>query len=317
MKQYRVFLFDMDGVMTQELCYWKAAAMTVWEFLYREDPAVMVSREEEIFETVFCGKEIIHNAKQAGVNTNYDLSYVTAALAYGFINEKRPFECVRDFFRERPRRVPLLYAQCLEAAGGAGWEYQGRVWHQLYDLFQSWYLGDGTEKEGMMQLEQPLFPPQQLKNFLMQLREKGIEAGIGTGRPRPEIVPHLKRWGLLELFDQQRIITQSEIDSAQKRARELGRDVSLSKPHFYIFGKGVAGLSFDDMAVLDRRFDLSLLEKTLVIGDAGADIYAAKALGVDFAAVLTGVSGKAERSFFEELHADYIFDNVFGLLELL
>lgn len=315
MKHYDVMLFDMDGVMTQELYYWKAAAMTVWEFLFQEAPSSMADQEEKIFETVFCGRETIHYAKQAGVNTNYDLSYVTAALAAGFLEQDRPFEQARNFLKQQSCQAPVLYARCREMAGGQEWEYQGKIWRQLYHIFQSWYLGDNQEKPGMMHKEQPLFPPERLRDLLVKLKAAGVQAGIGTGRPRPEIVPHLKRWELLELFAPERIVTQTEIDAAQKKAHALGRQVALSKPHFYIFGKGMTGL--EDMAVLDRQFDPGLLEKTLVIGDAGADIYAARALGTDFAAVLTGVSGLEERPFFEKLHAEYIFEDVFGLLELL
>ena len=317
MMRYPIVLFDMDGVMTQELYYWKTAAMTVWEFLYHQPPDEMAAREAAIFERVFCGRSIIHYAKEAGVNTNYDLSYVTAALAYSFREEENPFTRVLEFFQHQPGRVPALYDRCRERAGGKEWEYQGEIWQQLHDLFQSWYLGNGRDKPGMMQLEQPLFPVPKLKEFLERLREKGISAGIGTGRPRGEIVPHLKRWGLLELFDPERIVTQTEIEAAQMTARALGREVALSKPHFYIFGKGMCGLSYDDMAILDRKFPSWLQEQTLVVGDAGADLYAARDLGVDFAAVLTGVSGEQERGFFERMHAEYIFRDLFGLLEVL
>ena len=30
----RKIIFDMDGVITAEECYWNAAALTVWELLY-------------------------------------------------------------------------------------------------------------------------------------------------------------------------------------------------------------------------------------------------------------------------------------------
>ena len=48
--KYDLILFDMDGVMTGELYYWKSAAMTVWEYLYGEPPEEMAQKTEEIFE---------------------------------------------------------------------------------------------------------------------------------------------------------------------------------------------------------------------------------------------------------------------------
>ncbi len=310
--KYGIILFDMDGVMTGELYYWKTAALTVWETLYHEDAPSIASRTEDIFQTVFCNREIIQYAKRAGVNTNYDLAYVTAALGTVSLKEEHPFQCVKEFFQQEKSVVPKLYHQCAQMAG-EGWEHQGVIWQKLHDLFQSWYLGDGHRKEGLIQLEQPLFPPKKLKEFLTALNKRGVQCGIGTGRPREEIIPHLKRWGLYELFDENRIVTLDEVVNAQK---ELELSASLSKPHFYMFGKGVAGLSCNDHDVIDRRFDQALVKKTLVVGDAGADIYAAKSLGADFAAVLTGVNGKEERAFFETEKAEYIFDDVFGILNI-
>lgn len=311
--EYDIILFDMDGVMTGELSYWKTAALTVWEYLYHEDAASIASRVDEIFDTAFCNRAIIQYAKRSGVNTNYDLAYVTAALAKGFMKEENPFQCVKEFFQQESRQVPYLYDQCARFAGD-GWEHEGTVWQELHDLFQSWYLGDGDKKKGLIQQEEPLFSPEKLRDFLSALKDAGIECGIGTGRPREEILPHLKRWGLLEFFEQERIVTQTEVVEAQA---QLHLSQSLSKPHFYLFGKGVAGLSCNNLDVIQRNFDQELVKKTLVVGDAGADIYAARNLGADFAAVLTGVNGQKERPFFEQQGADYIFDDVFGLINIL
>ena len=51
------------------------------------------------------------------------------------------------------------------------------------------------------------------------------------------------------------------------------------------------------------------IERTLVVGDAGADMFAAKAMGADFCAVLTGVNKQAARGFFEENNAQYILNS--------
>ncbi len=311
--KYDLILFDMDGVMTGELYYWKAAAMTVWEYLYGDSPKTMMQKSEEIFDTVFCHRSIIRYGKRAGINTNYDLAFVVTALAKGLLHEAHPFERVKEFFEQEQRQVPVLYDTCAKTAG-KGWEHQGTVWKELQNIFQSWYLGDGKEKQGFITQEQPLFPVVQLKELLQAFHSAGITCGIGTGRPKQEIIPHLKRWELYELFDENRIVTLDEVVNAQK---ELQLSQSLSKPHFYMFGKGVAGLSCNDRDVINKNFDQELVKKTLVVGDAGADIFAARDLGADFAAVLTGVNGKEEKPFFEQLHAEYIFDNVFGLMELL
>lgn len=66
---------------------------------------------------------------------------------------------------------------------------------------------------------------------------------------------------------------------------------------------------------LSGDFDKSRLGRTLAVGDAGTDLMSAKAAGIDFAAVLTGVSGEKERSFFEENGADYISDSILDMAE--
>jgi phosphoglycolate phosphatase-like HAD superfamily hydrolase len=50
-----------------------------------------------------------------------------------------------------------------------------------------------------------------------------------------------------------------------------------------------------------------------VVGDSLADLLAARKMGCQFAAVLTGLSGKDARSTFEKHEADYILDTVLDL----
>ena len=66
---------------------------------------------------------------------------------------------------------------------------------------------------------------------------------------------------------------------------------------------------------MDGDYDSELIKSTLVVGDAGADILAAKAMGADFCAVLTGVSGEKARKYFEEQNAEYILSSVINMME--
>ena len=59
----------------------------------------------------------------------------------------------------------------------------------------------------------------------------------------------------------------------------------------------------------------SVNSSTLIVGDAGADILAAKAMGADFCAVLTGVQGERARPYFEKLNAEYILNSVLEFTE--
>lgn len=82
-----------------------------------------------------------------------------------------------------------------------------------------------------------------------------------------------------------------------------------------MFTLGSVGKSIGYKVALSGDFDKSRLGRTLAVGDAGTDLMSAKAAGIDFAAVLTGVSGEKERSFFEENGADYISDSILDMAE--
>jgi phosphoglycolate phosphatase-like HAD superfamily hydrolase len=58
-------------------------------------------------------------------------------------------------------------------------------------------------------------------------------------------------------------------------------------------------------------------DEVLVVGDSLADLLAARQLGCQFAAVLTGLSGKDARSDFEKHEADYILDTVLDIKDIL
>ena len=36
LNKYDTVIFDLDGVITSEQCYWDAAALTVWEYLHSD-----------------------------------------------------------------------------------------------------------------------------------------------------------------------------------------------------------------------------------------------------------------------------------------
>jgi phosphoglycolate phosphatase-like HAD superfamily hydrolase len=58
-------------------------------------------------------------------------------------------------------------------------------------------------------------------------------------------------------------------------------------------------------------------EEVLVVGDSLADLLAARKMGCQFAAVLTGLSGKDARSDFEKYEADHILDTVIDVRKII
>ncbi|WML25195.1 HAD hydrolase-like protein [Neobacillus sp. OS1-33] len=80
---------------------------------------------------------------------------------------------------------------------------------------------------------------------------------------------------------------------------------------------GLLGKDAPVKECLNTSLPLENAETILVVGDSLADLIAARQLGCQFAAVLTGLSGKDARSDFEKHEADYILDTVLDLKGIL
>lgn len=87
----RKIIFDMDGVITSEECYWNTAALVVWELLFSRrglalqappglppfEPAPGSSRIATVRRVIFHDDRVITFFKQRAVNSNWDLAFYT------------------------------------------------------------------------------------------------------------------------------------------------------------------------------------------------------------------------------------------------
>ena len=316
--KFSKIIFDMDGVITTEQAYWTTAALTVRSMLEKgfntTDPQVI----KETRANVFCNDDTIRLCKDIGINSNWDLDFVVY-VGTQLLNTT-DFKAVYDYIKSLDMTALDLY-KFLEQKGYP--RNQG-VWLEMQDYFQQWYLGDEgyrhlngkdpsvTGRQGFMKNEMPMFDPEELKPFFKSLKDSGATLGIATGRVEYEVVPAMKRWGIFEYFDENSISTYDYVEKAQALC-----DVTIAKPHPYCFLKALLGSDYPDEKILSGDYDKSLATTALAVGDAGADILSAQAGGMKFAAVLTGVAGERAREYFVRQNADYIFDNVFGLTELI
>ncbi len=85
----RKIIFDMDGVITSEECYWNTAALVVWELLFSRrglalqappglspfEPAPDSSRIAAVRRVIFQDDRVITFFKQRAVNSNWDLAF--------------------------------------------------------------------------------------------------------------------------------------------------------------------------------------------------------------------------------------------------
>ena len=317
--KYDTVIFDMDGVVTSENNYWTASALTVWEYLFPNSSVKEISdNAKQIREIVMCNDKLISLLKSKGVNSNWDLSYIIYAVCK--IYNTTDFTVVMDICSSFSDNILDEYAiigDKLTDVTGIDSTRNGMLWTDMMMCFQEWFLGDdlyfttynqqtkNPGKKGLIEEEKPVIDNKCLKEIFESLKNSGKHLATATGRPSAEIMTPLKNFGIYDCFDADRLINYDYVQLAEEA---LGK--TLSKPHPYVFIKAMLGKDYPDSDIVDDNYNKEKIRRTLIVGDAGADILAAKAIDADFCAVLTGVSGKAAKSYFEELKAEYILDSL-------
>ncbi|MBS7298477.1 MAG: HAD family hydrolase [Eubacteriales bacterium] len=323
--KYDTVVFDMDGVVTSEQKYWTAAALTVWEKLFSSDYSVeqMAYNSLTIRKNVFCDDRIITLLKKKGVNSNWDLAYVVYAVSkiYNTTNFHEIFELCSNFGKNILDEYPVIDKALTKATGVDG-SRNGILWNDLMMTFQSWYLGDelyqttynrepvNKGKTGLISDEKPVIDIDDLISVFKLLSNTNKRLAIATGRPSAELITPIKNFGIYDCFAKDGIITYDHVQEVESM---FGK--TYSKPHPYVFLKAMLGEDYSDNDIINGEYNHSLSRKTLIVGDAGADMFAAKEMCADFCAVLTGVEGQGSRAYFESNNAEYILDSIEDFIE--
>ena len=338
--KFSTVLFDLDGVITGEQAYWKAAALTVYEYFHEDlelNSEFCYEEADSIMDTVFSYQETVVTLKSLGLNSNWDLAYAvilsTDILKSEGIEDEEIFAMVPEFLADKNILAPELldvlaqeYEEIFNYPEGYA-RKGGGFYDEIVKKFQHWYLGDDgyvaqyhemvpMEKGniGLVDSEEPLLGLTETQTLLKKLRDAGYVLGIGSGRPRMELERPLKNWGVFDCFDPNRIVSYDDVLDWQTQYEEqYNTDEKLVKPHPFQFIKGAYGTDFS-LEKLNKKEDFS---HVLVVGDALCDLIAAHDAGCKFCAVLTGVDGKDARTFFENMGADYILEDATELPELL
>lgn len=331
LNKYDTVIFDMDGVITEESHYWDSAALTVYQYMnaHKTDAGWCMENIAKIRSSVFADDRIIVSLKNRGVNSNWDLGYVTYLLiritdgdAQKVYEKTLGFDNILDVYDDIAKKAA-------EKDGASFQEYrrEGDLWNKMVDVFQEWFLGDEmfrdifkkeptlTGKKGLIHDEKPIIPMERLRALLDTLKRENINICIGTGRPFHEIYTPINEWGLFGYFKRDGFITYDSVVRAEEVLRQQGIIQPLTKPAPFMFLKALFGEDYPDTDIVRGNYDRQKIKKALVVGDAGADILAAKAGGFDFAAVLTGIAGEGARKYFEEMNADYILPDAGHLIE--
>lgn len=200
------------------------------------------------------------------------------------------------------------------------------MWVICQETFQEWYIGDelyektaGKKtcqpgKKGFLKDEIALVDPSSFAKLLSELKGKGVELGIATGRPQLETHVPLEEIGVFPYFNIKRVTTASDVLKAEEQYPERA---PLSKPQPFQYLRSYLGADTPLSEIMGYELPLQNGEEILIVGDSVADFLAARALGCKFAATLTGLNGQADRGKFEELGADYILNDALDVKGIL
>ncbi|WP_342388293.1 HAD family hydrolase [Salinicoccus bachuensis] len=361
-----VVLFDVDGVfLSEERCF-DVSALAVHEMLY--SPRYLnldtyhfrtdYSDQEikDIRAEVFSNDEVLDRFKQMGLNSNWDMLFVTFSILYielmkdAQVNvenvdiaeihgvgdmmgaQKVNYSKVVDFLKGDTYTKDSIYDALMTYAREklgiedvSAFEMSGPIWATGQYKYQEWYLGskdvktstgieaEEPDKPGFIHDEEWIVEPEAIRGMLKRLLDAGIEIGVATGRPRQETLIPFHQERLMDIFRDNRISTASEVLAAEAKEQAEG---SLAKPHPYSYLWSLyehEEKHFED-AVNQRNISE---DKIFIVGDSVADYYCAEAIGSDFVATLTGLTGRAIIPNFEALGVNHMVDSVLEVEEII
>lgn len=204
---------------------------------------------------------------------------------------------------------------------------KSNLWQLSKDTYQEWYLGkdlfnkveEGTAlldfKKGFIYEEVILKPQEEIQLLLQHLKEAGYHLAIATGRPRTETIIPFESLGLKSYFDDEHIVTASEVLDAESDYPEYQ---PLGKPNPFSY---IATLNGNDRnrykEYATHQENIVNKDEVYIVGDSLADLLSAKKIGATFIGTLTGLKGDKAQPELEEYGADYIVEDVTKIRNIL
>ena len=188
----------------------------------------------------------------------------------------------------------------------------GALWKLCHRVFQEWYCGaKSPRKPGLLADEEPLIPQKRLLKLLQNLRKAGFALGIATGRPEAELLPLLRRWRVLSLFEPRRIVTHDTVARAQRGLKRLGISTPVSKPHPFSFAKALTPeLTARSAVNLTPQRTLGERPMIIIVSDTPGDILAAKHLNCVSIGIATLIGDRPTASVLKAAGADVVVESV-------
>ncbi|TVT28179.1 HAD family hydrolase [Salinicoccus cyprini] len=361
-----VVLFDVDGVfLSEERCF-DVSALAVHELLYSPRYLNLDTYQfrtdysdkeiNEIRAETFSNDEVLDRFKQMGLNSNWDMLFVTFSIVYielmkdAKLNvenvdiadihsvgemlglQKANYAKVVDFLKADDYTKDTIYdalmayvRRNLGIEDAQAFEMSGPIWRIGQYKYQEWYLGSrdvktstGIEPE---EADKPGFIHDEEwivdPEDIRGMLNRLLEAGVEIG-----VATGRPRQETLIPFQQERltdIFRDNRISTASEVLAAEAVDeveVSLAKPHPYSY---LWSLYAHDVNRFKDAVDQNNISDDLIfiIGDSVADYYCAESIGSEFIATLTGLTGHAIIPRFEALGVEHMVDTVLGVEEII
>lgn len=211
--------------------------------------------------------------------------------------------------------IALAGAMAETFGGVPAWAaLQSGLWRMHTEAFQAWYLGDDLfieqnrrepwagGKRGFLRDEIPLAPAAAIGALFRRLKESGWEIAVATGRSRQEMTVPFRTLGWYGAFNPLYLATASDACEAEA----LTGTPHLDKPHPFLFECALYGRKQENYADYARGARKpGAGDCVYMVGDSCSDILGAKAAGLRFIGVLTGLEGKSAAAMFEAAGVPY------------
>ena len=170
-------------------------------------------------------------------------------------------------------------------------------------------------KSGFIYEEKILRPVEEIKTLLNDIKQAGFNIAIATGRPRTETIVPFESFGLKSFFNENHIVTASEVLKAESVFPKEG---TLGKPNPFSYIATLYGNNEGDyLHYIQNQKHIVNENDVFIVGDSLADLLCAKKIGATFIGTLTGLSGKEAKEDLEQHGADYIVNHICDIRHIL
>lgn len=345
-----VVLFDVDGVfLSEERCF-DVSALSINELLFnprylnltQEKFSIDYTDEEisEIRRKVFLDDEILASFKKIGLNSNWDMLFITFSVVYINIlkdaginletikledlygtgemlgHVEADYDRVSEFLSSKPHSKDTIYkelenyaVEVLNVSNTDPFKLYGPIWQLGQHVYQEWYLGsDAVRGTDDFQVEEgkPGYLNDEVwietPSDIKKMLDRLLDNGCTIG-----IATGRSRNETLIPFEAEDVLSyfdDSRISTAtevQKAEKNNESDATLSKPHPFSYLWSL--YAHDDIKYQDAVEGRNVYDESevYVVGDSIADFYCSDKMNVKFIATLTGLTGSEIIPDFESL----------------